>query len=229
MLKKPFIPIGRIGNNDYYYLKDSTMPYSLLVYNTSETITYEKKTLFGNRVVEKKHITAQKALPLNTLVLYLIYQASLLNKETYELDVEDNKIFTYPVWSEYDFDDIRTTFKKAIIEVAGKSNYDFMYTPVNETAISLNRRGDYSFICEETIGMYHKSNWLARTTKYGALGIVEVCSVGTDKSNITNNVNFHLLDRSLIEKITVDFLSGKLTRQDDNKKIEVEDLDKKEK
>lgn len=224
MLPEPYEYIKNIGFNDYYYFKLGGFAYSYLAINTVEEVVAIKQRRFRKDKIYHSEIPmALKLLPLNSLVLFLIYQANLLKKYTYELDVEGDKIDIYHTWDDYDFNDVRKVFKEFVVDVAGASNYDLGYTIKNHVARGFEKDG-FMYLATEKVNLLNRSYWLIRTNEYGHLHIIEVKETGLIGKSLTTDVTEILLDRSLLEIISNDLDNGKFESEKEAS-YDVEDLD----
>lgn len=213
MLPKPYEYLMSLGHADYYYLRLNDVPYPFLSSVVSETVDSERPRFLRKPKIETIKIpVSQKTLPLNSMVLFLLYNSSLINPITYELDIDNNKIDIYGEWDDYDVESLRKSFKSAVADIAGVSNYDFGYTIHDLVARGFDKVG-YHYVCVEKTGSFSRTYWLVRTTRYGAISLVSVNESGTEKNSITTGVNVFLIDRTLIKKIMEDFLNKKFMRE----------------
>lgn len=226
MLPKPYEFISNIGFNDYYYFKLSGYAYGYLAVSTvDELVEIKKRRFFKDKIKNHEIPMGLKLLPLNSLVLFFIYQASLLKAYTHELDVDNNKIDIYNEWDEFDLNDVKKVFKEAIIKNAGSSNYEINPVIHNPVAKGFDRDG-FMYVATENVNLLNRSYWLLRTTQYGNMHFIEVKESGIKGKSLTVDVNEVLLDRSLINRIAQDLDSGKFVEDDNDVDItEIEDLD----
>ena len=225
MLPEPYKFIKNIGFQDYYYFKLEGLPYQYLAVSGVEEVSSIKKRRFRKDKIENHEIPMSLTLlPLNSLVLFFIYQASMIKSNTYEMDIDGNKIELYPEWDEFDFSDLKKVFREQVVAPAGTSNYELNYVVHNPVAKGFDRDG-FTYIATEHVNMLNRSYWLMRSTQYGNLHIVEVKESGTKNKNLTIGVNEILLDRSLIDKIASDLDNGAFVKEEDFNVVEVESLD----
>jgi hypothetical protein len=205
ILKPPYFYFDTVGNTDYYYLKIDDVPYTFLSAWSFELIQEQKKRLFMKpKMVDIEVPVAQKTMPLTALVIFTMFNSLMLSVKTYELDVDSKKIDVYHTWSEHDIEDMKQSFKTSVMDAAGKSNYEMPYTVKNPVAKGFTKDG-YDFLAIEHNGAFHRTYWLVKTTKYGALSFAMVTEAGTEKDSATTSSTVMLLDRNLVNTIIEDY------------------------
>lgn len=153
MLPEPYKFIKNIGFQDYYYFKLEGLAYQYLAVHAMEEVSSIKKRRFRKPKIEHHEIPmGLSLLPLNSLILFFIYQAHAIKSNTYELDIDGNKIELYPEWDEFDFSDLKKLFKDSIIKQAGTSNYELNYVIHNPVAKGFDKDG-FTYVAK--IGRAH--------------------------------------------------------------------------
>jgi hypothetical protein len=205
MLKPPYEILHETGNTQYSYLSFSDLPYTFLGMTAFETILEQRPRLLRKpKNITRQLIIGHKLLPLNSMVLYLLMYADSLQPNTYELDVNDEKINIYGEWDDFDVEDLKKGFYNQVLSVSGVSNYTFPVTIHNKTARGFDKDG-YKFFALEKNGTFSRTYWLIRTTKYGAINFVSVQETGTETDSIATSTTIYMLDRKLISRVIDDF------------------------
>jgi hypothetical protein len=222
MLIPPYEVLHKTGNTTYSYLRFSDLPYSFLGMTANEEIVEQiPRFLRKPKEVYRDIVISHKLLPLNSMVLYLLMYADSMAPNTYELDVDDNKVNIFSTWDDFDVVDLRKGFYNQVIKASGASNYSFPETIHNKAAKGFDKEG-YQFFCLETNGSFNRTYWLIRTTKYGAINFVSVQETGTLKDSISTASTIYMLDRRLINKIIDDFRNKHFEKE--SVPVNVEDI-----
>lgn len=224
-MKLPYEKFYSVGNVNYYYLDFKDMAYPFVAMETCEQIRMVRKFLFFKKEKNINVPVSLKLMPLNSLILFTMHNALLLNESTYELDVEDKKIPIFQTWEEADLEELKSAFNSHIAAVAGSSNYSFPKTIKNPVAKGFTKDG-FLFLGLETHGAMNRTYWLVRTNKYGNTHLINVAETGPMYDPITTSNNIYFVDRDFMKAVIDDFKNGKFDREE--KELKIEDMREEE-
>lgn len=209
MNKHLFRKIYSTGNMNYYHVDISGLPSTYLAIEIFDAVNKATKRWFRKGYKLKPEIitTGLRMMPINSLVLWLITNAVMMEPYTYKLDVNDEKLDIYKEWDAFDIKDLKDAFKNHIKEAGGESNYTFPVVPKNKV-VKGYVSDNYEYFATESNGAMSKTHWLVRFTPYGFLHFIAVEEVGTEASSVTIGVNSVMMDRELMKTIMKEKLNN---------------------
>ena len=203
MLKKPYLKLHSIENNNYYILKSDDT-----IFLTIETvIKYGRK----NR---KELTVAIKQFPLSSFNVQ-IFMRTLLLKDTVDREVDG--LEDEPNFEELDIKTIRSDMHKLTMNL--NSPVLFTRFTTNTALKSFMDEGNKAY-CVVDNGKYSRTHWLARTDKFGCLRMYEVLMYGKPSTEKVIDMNMYVFDRETMEKV-LDFITKNIKLENENKKESV--------
>lgn len=212
MLKKPYLFLNNVDNNNYYMLKVDD-----IYYLATETVLKGKKGLFS----QKQFTQGLKLLPTRSFFWYLFLE-TLKTKRLGDSE-KDWGLEKEPIYELVNVSKLRERLRKeqaelnkAMQEKNFISPFDYGKFPHSETIKAFMQETDTSLLCVEFKGAYKRVYHLAKSTKEGNLIIHSVLA-----SNNPENEKLVLVETYVFERETIlKFLQTAKTIENVGKKEE---------